>query len=174
MKKSLFLLLSISFNVWAEDRVLLKDEKWMNADINTSTVICSAIGYGSNELKINIKALDGWTLLDHSNLRFGSQSPLPCMTAGSCKMWFPDDTGFSIDDVLKNNPRTEKILVKREVIESRNLEVRNSVKYCSRSLTEKLDTLVAGISFHHQRTILTGEDLRLGDERSESECLNKI
>jgi hypothetical protein len=173
MKKSLFLLLSISCNVWAEHRILLKDEKWMNADINTSTVICSPKGYASDELKINIKALDGWTLLDHSNLRFGSRSSLPCMTAGSCK-GVSSETGFSIDDVLKNNPRTEKILVKREVIESRYLEVRNSVKYCSRSLTEKLDTLVAGIPFHHQRTIVTGEDLRLGDELSESECLNKI
>ena len=160
MKKMLFLTLIINFNSWAQDRVLLNDQKWMNAEVNGSTVLCSAKGYGLEELKINIKSLDGWTLLDHTNLRFGSESRLPCMTAGACKSpVFGNNTGFSIDDVIRNNPRIEKILVKRQVIESRSLNNRDNVAFCSRSLTEKLETVIAGIPFHHQRSIETGEEL---------------
>jgi hypothetical protein len=160
MKKILFLTLILNFNTWAQDRVLLNDQSWMNADVNATTVLCSARGYGLEELKINIKSLDGWTLLDHSNLRFGSESRLPCMTAGACKSPISGNTtGFSIDDVIRNNPRSEKILVKRQVIESRSLSNRDNETFCSRSLTEKLDTIIGGIPFHHQRSINTGEKL---------------
>ena len=160
MKKILFLSLLFNINAWAQDRVLLNDQKWMNADVNATTVLCSARGYGLSELKINIKALDGWTLLDHTNLRFGSESRLPCMTAGACKSPISGNTtGMSIDDLIKNNPRVEKILVKRQVIENRNISNRDNETFCARSLTEKLETVISGIPFHHQRTIYTGEEL---------------
>lgn len=158
MKKIIFLTLIFNFNAWAQDRVLLNDQRWMIAEVNESTVLCSAKGYGLEELKINIKSLDGWTLLDHTNIRFGSESRLPCMTAGACKSPISGNTtGFSIDDVIRNNPRTEKILVKRQVIESRRISNRDNETFCSRSLTEKLETVISGIPFHHQRIINTGE-----------------
>ncbi|MBY0416242.1 MAG: hypothetical protein K2Q18_18860, partial [Bdellovibrionales bacterium] len=102
MKKLIILAVLMTANAWAGSgsRVLLKDSKEMEAEVNNETVICSAKGYGLEELKINIKALDGWTILDHSNIRFGSLSKLPCMTAGACKpRWNQNAGGFSIDDV---------------------------------------------------------------------------
>ncbi|MBC7427437.1 MAG: hypothetical protein H7336_02425 [Bacteriovorax sp.] len=49
----------------------------------------------------DIKALNGWTILDHSNSRFGDLTGLPCMTAGACS--FGDRPGrFKIEDILKN------------------------------------------------------------------------
>lgn len=143
-----------SFNAMASTgstKILLTDSKVLEAEVNDETVRCSAFGYGMRELKINIKALDGWTLLDHTNLRFGEINPAPCMTAGACKGNLgPLKIGFSIDDIIQGNPRVEKITVNRQVLE---------VKYpldnesCQRSLVENLETVVGGVKFHHSRTL---------------------
>ncbi|MBC7712772.1 MAG: hypothetical protein H7177_05510 [Rhizobacter sp.] len=163
MKKLLLLTLLVTTNVWADgSRTILKDSKAMDAEINNETVLCSAKGYGLAELKINIKGLDGWTILDHSNSRFGDERGLPCMTAGACSFGGRND-GFSIGDIIKNNPRTEKIVVNRELIETRTMvtaEAGNETDLvCQRSLTEKLNTVVAGVKFNHSRTTATLEPL---------------
>lgn len=141
-----------SFNAIAGERIILKDSKEMSVEINKQSVICSSLGYGMRELKINIAELDGWTLFDHSNLRFGDRAGLPCMTAGVCRDRFNQD-GFSIDDILQNNPRTEKIVVQREVAETRYVDTSaNNVKVCFRVLAERLTTKLAGIEFNHIRS----------------------
>lgn len=105
------------------------------------------------ELKINIKALDGWTILDHSNGRFGERNDLPCMTAGACKpSWDPEGRGFEIEDVIQSNPRVEKIVVHRKLLEVRNLlDNSDGTKTCFRNLREELNTVVGGIPFFHTR-----------------------
>lgn len=158
MKKFLILAVLMTGNVWAGSRVILKDSKEFEVEVNNKTVLCSAKGYGLAELKINIKALDGWTILDHSNLRFGDRSGLPCMTAGACKApW--DESGFEIEDVIQANPRVEKIIVNRELTETRTLETDDQGSRCIRFLTESLDTVVGGISFKHVRDTSTTEPL---------------
>lgn len=150
MKKLLLLALIISGNLMAGTRTILDDKKEMDAEVNNVTVKCSALGYGAEELKINIKGLDGWTILDHSKDRFGDKSGLPCMTAGMCKFpWAqPGDEGFEINDVIQNNPRVEKVVVHRVLTETREL---NTEGLCARSLVESLETTVGGIKFTHKR-----------------------
>lgn len=146
----------MSGNLMAGERVLLSDSKAIEAEVNKTTVLCSHLGYGMSELKINIKDLDGWTILDHSNFRFGDRSGLPCMTAGACKpSWDPEGEGFEINDVLQNNPRVEKIVVSRKVIEVKELGETEGRSQCFRSIREELETAVAGIPFHHRRVGLS-------------------
>lgn len=140
----------MSSSVMAGERVILKDQKTFEVEVNQTTVRCSARGYGLEELKINIKDLDGWTLFDHSNILFGDFIGLPCMTAGLCSFSGGED-GLNVDDVVQNNPRTETIVVSREVIESRHVKNDGNDKICSRSLMEKLHTTVGGVKFDHQR-----------------------
>jgi len=146
MKILLVLAVLVSGSLMAGERVILKDSKEVDVEVSDKTVLCSALGYGNAELKINIAALDGWTIFDHSNVRFGDKRALPCMTAGECKEPWKED-GFEINDVLQNNPRSEKIVIQRELTESRTL----FDNACVRSLRERLSTVVGGIPFHHER-----------------------
>lgn len=152
MKKFLVLaVVMMSANVMAGERLILDDQKEMNAEVNATTVLCSAKGYGLEELKINIKGLDGWTILDHSNIRFGDRSGLPCMTAGMCKPWGTSGKGFEVEDVVQNNPRVEKVVVKRKLFEIREVFGEGDEQGCFRNLREELETTVGGIPFHHKR-----------------------
>ena len=142
----------MSFSAFSGERVILKDSKEMKVTLNTFSVRCSSLGYGMKELKVNIAELDGWTLFDHTNVRFGDSLDLPCMTAGTCS-YRPNDGGFSVNDILQNNPRVEKVIVNREVIENRFIgESDSQVKVCFRVLAEHLKTQIAGIEFTHVRT----------------------
>lgn len=159
LKKMLTLSLKMTLTValvssaYAGERVILQDSKKMEVEVSTLSVRCSSIGYGFRELKINLPALDGWTILDHSNVQFGDRSDLPCMTAGACKgQWNGQNDGFGIDDVIQNNPRKELIEVHRTVTEVRQLlEDQPGVKRCFRNLREDLKTVVGGVEFTHTR-----------------------
>lgn len=136
-------------------RVILKDNKTLDTQVSTETVRCSEIGYGAKLLKINIAALDGWTLFDHSNNQFGEFGE-PCMSAGQCKaVWNPD--GLTVESLVQNNPGLETITIEREVIESKHIgQVHNGnggeTEACIRQVTENLKTTVRGIDFTHSRT----------------------
>ena len=148
----------LSFPLFAGEREILKDSKEMNVVLNTLTVRCSSFGYGMRELKVNIAGLDGWTLFDHTNILFGDKSDLPCMTAGACRLGNREG-GFSVDDILQQKPRTERIVVNREVAENRFIgDNNNQVKVCFRVLAERLQTVIGGVEFTHTRT---GEVLEL-------------
>jgi len=155
MKKVLLLgaLVTITSNVWAADseRVLLRDAKTFSAEVSTATVRCSEIGYGAKELKINLAGLDGWTLFDHTNSNFGDIGD-PCMTAGRCKAPWGGSGGFTIDDLIQNNPGVEAVTVVRSVTELK-FETRdeNNQEVCQRSLREDLQTTIRGINFSHSR-----------------------
>lgn len=148
----LSLLLTASFNTMAGERVILKDSLKVKTEVSTKTVRCSILGYGVSELKINIEALDGWTIFDHTNVNFGDRFDQPCMTAGPCKRFQGDTDALSVDSVVQNNPRKETIEIHRELIESRELTEEEGVKVCQRSLREELKTNVGGIDFFHIRS----------------------
>lgn len=158
MKYLILIAVLMCGSLMAGERVILKDSKVLTAEINNTTVLCSSLGYGMKELKINIAGLDGFTILDHSNIRFGDREGLPCMTAGACKR-VANDHGFSIQDIIQNNPRNEEIIVHRELKEVRYLTERDGGQVCTKALVETLDTVVAGIPFFHQRSSVTDEFL---------------
>ncbi len=152
--KTILLTLTLvgSLNSWAKDsqRVILSDSKRFETEVSTETVRCSQVGYGAQELKINLAALDGWTLFDHTNAQAGEFGEA-CMTAGRCKM-MGGQNGFTIDDLIKNNPGMEVIKVDRQIIESKTeSKDQNGVDVCVRSLAENLSTTVRGIKFKHSR-----------------------
>lgn len=158
--------LTLTFTVfgissYASERILLKDKKIISAEVNQQTMRCSMIGYGRTELKINLKDLDGWTILDHSNSRFGEFNGAPCMTAGRCKTFSELDLGFDLDEILKNNSGEHKVTIERIVKERKELikdEDNNSI--CKRTIIEELKTTIANIPFQHQRSISENFDER--------------
>ena len=145
-----------SLSVWSQEdqnrkeRVILKDSKTFSTEVSAVTVRCSEVGYGAQELKINLAGLDGWTLFDHSNAQVGEFGE-PCMTAGQCKApW--NKEGFTIDDLIQNRPGAEIITVQREVLEIKQVtQDREGNLGCDRSLMENLVTSVRGITFRHTR-----------------------
>lgn len=157
MKKILLLVL-VSSNLMAAERVLISDSKITDVELNNTSVRCSAIGYGAAELKINIKGLDGWTLFDHSNVRAGDLEGQPCMTAGACKQ-FGNRSGLSIDDILSGGTNTQRIRVNRQIVEVKELSKdENGIDVCFRHIEEHLQTSVlrgdgtGRINFTHLRS----------------------
>ena len=145
------LLISITAVAKNSDRVILKDSKTFETEVSTATVRCTQIGYSMPELKINLAALDGWTLFDHTNSQVGEFGE-PCMTAGMCSE-NPTDGGFTIGDLIQNRPGKEVITVQREVIESKyESKDGQNQDVCERWLSENLQTKVRGIEFRHSRT----------------------
>jgi len=110
---------------------------------------------GSSLLKINIAALDGWTLFDHSNSQFGEFGE-PCMSAGQCKApWLPN--GLTVNSLVQNKPGLETITVEREVIETKtNGQTSDGnggeTDVCVRQLIENIKTTVRGLEFNHSRS----------------------
>lgn len=158
MKKLLVLSLMVTMNAFASERVLISDSKETDVELNTSTVRCSAIGYGASELKINVKELDGWTLFDHSNINAGDFQGEPCMTAGRCK-FRNGKNGLEIDDILAGSTRVERIKVFRQIVEVKDLaKDENGNDICNRHIQEHLQTKVnrgnaaEKIEFKHTRS----------------------
>jgi hypothetical protein len=157
MKSIMFLLSVLGSSVFAAEgsRTILKDSKTVETMVSTETVRCSQIGYGSELLKINIAALDGWTLFDHSNSQFGEFGQ-PCMSAGRCKApWNPN--GLTVDSLVQSKPGLEKVTIEREVIETKHkgqISDGNGgeTEVCVRQLVENLKTNVRGIEFVHSRS----------------------
>lgn len=158
--KTFLLLAFFSSNLIAAERVLVSDTKVTDVTLNTTSVRCSAIGYRMPELKINIKALDGWTLFDHSNVRAGDFAGQPCMTAGTCK-FSGDGEGLSIDDILfgETRSRVERIKVHRQIVEVKVIgKNENDADVCLRHIEERLQANVGRgdgngvIKFSHLRS----------------------
>ncbi len=151
MKNLLVLLaLGMTTNLMASERLLLEDSKNIETEVSQKTVFCSRVGYGFEELKINIEALNGWTILDHSNTRFGDREGLPCMTAGPCAT--SQINGLGIDDIVQDNPRLEKIQINRKIFENKEITETEGRKHCERSIREELKTVIGGVEFTHSRS----------------------
>jgi len=157
---SLFISCALSAQTMAAERILISDIKTADVLLNNTSVRCSALGYGLEELKINIPALDGWTLFDHSNINAGDFPGEPCMTAGMCKR-APRKGGFSIEDILGSNDgqRVERLKIRRQIVEIKELgKDENGTDVCHRRIEERLQTEVSKnsdegqIQFHHVRS----------------------
>jgi hypothetical protein len=147
-----------TLSIFASERILLSDSKIATIELNQTNVRCSAIGYGLAELKVNIKALDGWTLFNHSNINSGDLQGLPCMTAGACKRFDNDKNGLSIEDIILSGTRTETIKVNRQIVEVKTkMKNEENMDVCHRRVEERLQTSVTRengngkINFTHVR-----------------------
>lgn len=141
MKKWLLIAL-LTTQTMAAERVLISDSKVTDVTLNKISVRCSALGYGMAELKINIPALDGWTLFDHSNINLGDFPGEPCMTAGVCTRR-ANAPGFSIEDILGNveNVKVERLKINRKIVEVKLLaKDDNGNDICIRQIHERLET----------------------------------
>lgn len=128
---------------WVE-RVSLADSFFVHVDIEEGKVRCSALGYGMEELKIEVPDLRSEALFNHAN--FGEAQP--CMTAGICKVdWVPDHQGFTPADLIQDNPAREQMLVERELVESFDINI--TQQKCQRRLRENLKGVLRGIEFKH-------------------------
>lgn len=148
MKKLLVLAVLISSSVMAGERVVVKESKTFNVPINSKTVRCDDRGYGILELRLYIKELNGWTKYNHadeSRININLER-LPRLIAGTCTGDL--GPGYEIDDVIKGNPRTEKIVVTRELVESRYVADSDSTM-CLRTFNETITTKIFGIEFKH-------------------------
>lgn len=161
MKKLLVLGAVFTMNVFGAERVLINDSKTMEAELNATTVRCSMIGYGARELKISLKGLDGWTLFNHSNIALGDFGG-PCMTAGMCKFNSSAKKGFEISDIIGSGDRIETVVVKRQIVEVKDIiKDESGAEFCSRHIEERLATSVARsdgkskIVFRHLRSGLS-------------------
>ena len=144
MKKLLFISATalLTLNLMAAERILISDSKITDVTMNRTSIRCSQLGYGLAELKINIPALDGWTIFDHSNINAGDFQGEPCMTAGACKR-NAKLPGFSIEDILgvPEQERTERIKVNRKIVEVKDLgKDENGNDICNRHIEERLAT----------------------------------
>ncbi|MGZ3787679.1 MAG: hypothetical protein ACXVLQ_04110 [Bacteriovorax sp.] len=161
MKKLIILSALMSLNTFSAERVLISDSKVADVELDTSSVRCSKIGYSVAELKINIKALDGWTLFDHSNINLGDFPGEPCMTAGTCAGG-PGNGRLSIDDILSGGTRTESIKINRQIVEVKEASKdEQGADICLRHIEERLQTSVTrgdgngNIAFTHKRAGLS-------------------
>ncbi len=123
-------------------RVSLQDKFPAHLNLNTETVRCSHIGYGTAELKISVPALKWSAVFDHANVGEAE----PCMTAGFCKMPWLDD-GHTVEDFLALVSGPQQVEIQRVLTEgfALNLDQRS----CTRTLSETLNTTVAGVEFKH-------------------------
>ncbi|OIQ20689.1 MAG: hypothetical protein BM556_01755 [Bacteriovorax sp. MedPE-SWde] len=121
--------------------------------LDKSTVRCSALGYGLEELKIGIPTLAWRAIFDHSN----QDGRGPCVTAGTsfCKQQFNLPSKVGIPEVLLNPDKpTEEVDVKVVLTEEFRIDFNNK---CVRTLLENVITDVRGITFTHLRTKNIGE-----------------
>ncbi|OUR95299.1 hypothetical protein A9Q84_15780 [Halobacteriovorax marinus] len=132
--------------------------------LDRSTVRCSALGYGSAELKITVPSLKWNAIFDHSN----TDGRGPCVTAGrmSCSAFlqFPAITPGSLPDLSLPNNSIPDVLIDAEKPEERisvrvflteEFNIREEI--CTRTLKENVVTMVRGIEFKHQRVKSIGE-----------------
>lgn len=144
--KKLLLGILIAAQAYAGEKVILNDTKRVLVILNHQTVRCSHFGYGRDELKVSIPDLESWTVLDHSNIRFGDLLGLPCMTAGMCS------ENLGVETILDGRDGSEEIEIHRILKEERVL-VENGQK-CQRILKEELLTNIRGVPFFHQRQLI--------------------
>lgn len=159
-KKNLLLTLLLSTNVWSMEletlkstrnfeRVIKSESHKTTITLNKETVRCSALGYGSSELKISIPSLKWNAIFDHSN----NDNRGPCVTAGTSFCGFGNSQPGIPEVLLDEQTPDEEVVVTVQLTEkfSANDET------CTRVLEEFVETEVRGISFNHFRIKSIGE-----------------
>jgi hypothetical protein len=109
--------------------------------LTPETVICSHADYSATFLKVLIPQLASLTLLDHQNTDAGA----PCVAAGECAP-FGDHAPA---DILDEADTTEPVDV--TVRATRVNEIDHEAQTCTTSLIERVDVVIRGVSFGHER-----------------------
>ena len=113
-------------------------------DLNASTVLCSSADYGALFLKILIPELAGMTLLDHQNTGAGA----PCVAAGACQ------PGRMPADIIDPANPTETVSINVKAV--RLDEADSAAQTCSTTLIERVNVLIRGFQFQHERSVALG------------------
>lgn len=156
MKTLIVLLMLATFQAKAQYREILQHSKTitMNVALNEKTVLCSKADYGALFLKILIPDLASHTLLNHRNL--GASAP--CVAAGSCT---DDNNPSKIIDAAKP---IEKIAIKIDIYRAEFVKRTGNdfmpgppgKQVCGIIMIERIETIIRGRKFTHQRDIELG------------------
>ena len=147
--KRLFLSLTLvgSFGVaHAEnsETVVHDTTTWVELDLNSQTVLCSAADYGQLFLKVGIPELARITLLDHQNV--GAHAP--CVAAGRCA------PGNMPSDIIDPAHPTELVPIDVKAVRFDNVDTK--AKTCETTLFERVHLTIRGIEFTHERSVELG------------------
>ena len=123
-----------------QTRVIRKGVLHLPVDLNTSTVKCSAKGYGMPELKVLVPALAKVTVLNHRNDGEGA----PCITAGECT------NDLNPEKILSGGSGQQTIPVGIRVIQE--LTTDQETQTCHVTLKEEILSEINGVTFKHLRT----------------------
>lgn len=145
---SLLLGLASSASAAVETREELVHETTTSVELELTpdTVICSHADYSSTFLKVLIPQLASITLLDHQNTDAGA----PCVAAGECAPFGDHAPG----DILDELDTTETVDI--AVRATRMDEIDHEAKTCTTTLIERVDVLIRGVPFAHQRLASLG------------------
>lgn len=118
-------------------RVLRDSTTIVALNLNTTTVFCTARGYGTVQLKVSVPDL-AW--LAHFDHRVVGETE-PCMTAGVCN----EQNGPS--RIISSTERLAVVPVR--VILTENLVIDEEAKTCTSRLSEEVKSNVRGVDFQH-------------------------
>lgn len=137
------------------EKVLVEQNFQISVPLTTETVRCSAIGYGSSELKVSVPDLKWISPFNHAN----DGELEPCMTAGRCARTLvgfgSSDPTQTPDFVIQTAGPQAKTTLHRKLIEVYVLNT--AERKCRRTLLERVEMSIAGKSFTHSRSADMGE-----------------
>ncbi len=144
MNKSLVFLIALPTLAIAEPYTVertLKDSTTMVAlDLNASTVFCTDRGYSNIQLKVSVPDLDVLAHFDHRVVG----EDLPCITGGLCGGDLTPDAVIDAKEPI--------VFAPIRVILKETLTIDHDAKSCTRSLTERISSLIRGRLFNHERS----------------------
>lgn len=127
--------------VTTHERIVHETTTSHTVELTPDTVLCSAADYSFPALKILLPELAAITLLDHQNFGAGA----PCVAAGQCGL--PD--GTEPEDILNPYNQFEDVDI---VVKAIRVDiVDDEALTCATSLTERVDVVVRGVPFFHER-----------------------
>lgn len=140
-----FMIFGLGAGAWAQNtqikEKILRDEQVPSTlQLDEQSVRCSALGYGTSQLKISVPDLKWVAIFDHINV--GESEP--CMSAGLCT---PERNPESL---IGGGVKSTSVTLHHVLKEVYTLDL--AAKTCQRTLKENLDTLVEGIPFFHERS----------------------
>lgn len=128
-----------------QTREIMRSTHNIDVTVSENTVRCSSIGYKRPELKIDVPALDWAAIFNHRTFGEGQ----PCMTSVVCKT-FTDSTDFvEKGEGVQNIPLL--------VVHTEEARVNEANQTCSRSLVERVETVIHGVTFRHTRSGQLGD-----------------
>ncbi|MBY0515697.1 MAG: hypothetical protein K2P81_02230 [Bacteriovoracaceae bacterium] len=147
MKFIVFIISAVTLNAHALEltREISKQTNQIVVRVAHDSVRCDARGYGSSELKIDVKDLDWAASFNHRTFGEGQ----PCMTSGRCSPTSNPDT------LLSQGEGDETVDL--EVTHTEKAFIDETHNTCTRILQEDLKMTLRGKIFTHTRSGNLGE-----------------